>query len=173
MANASKTKGSSWEREVAKFLTELYGEPFLRVFGSGAFLGGANRGRMSKLNEQQTKGHKGDITPPDSWMYWNAEAKSYGDFKFHQLLLGKANPLDSWITQMKEVEQPGDLNIILIKITRKGKYVMVPAEHKWTTKGVGHFSYHSDTHGHWIMFDFDQFWAHNKALVKKICIGKK
>ena len=33
----SKTKGKSWERDVANFLTKLYDESFLRVPNSGAF----------------------------------------------------------------------------------------------------------------------------------------
>jgi hypothetical protein len=171
MANSSKAKGNAWEREVAKYLTELYGEPFLRVIGSGAFVGGANKRRMSMMNDHQGKAHKGDITPPDTWMFWNAEAKNYADFKFHHLLLGRTYPLDGWITQMKEVEKEGDLNIIMIKITRKGKYVMVPGHHEWSIDGIGHYNYHSEQHGHWIMFDFELFWAHNKDNVKKICIG--
>ena len=35
----SKNKGKTYEREVANFLTELYGESFTRVPYSGAFVG--------------------------------------------------------------------------------------------------------------------------------------
>jgi len=40
MSSKSKTKGKSWERDVCLFLSELYNQSFIRVPGSGAFIGG-------------------------------------------------------------------------------------------------------------------------------------
>ena len=45
MPSPQKAKGSSWERDVAKFLTTLYGETFIRAPGSGAYVGGVNTKR--------------------------------------------------------------------------------------------------------------------------------
>ena len=42
MTSPSKAKGNSFERLVADFLSNLYGETFIRVPGSGAYVGGKN-----------------------------------------------------------------------------------------------------------------------------------
>ena len=43
MPSKSKNKGSSYEREVANFLSAAYGESFIRAPGSGAYVGGKNQ----------------------------------------------------------------------------------------------------------------------------------
>ncbi len=45
MPSPQKAKGSGYEREVAKFLSDLYGESFIRAPGSGAYVGGKNQAR--------------------------------------------------------------------------------------------------------------------------------
>ena len=40
MTAKSRNKGKSWEREAAKFLSDLYCKSFVRVVNSGAFVGG-------------------------------------------------------------------------------------------------------------------------------------
>jgi signal transduction histidine kinase len=79
MPSKSKNKGSSFEREIATFLSNLYSESFVRIPNSGAYIGGANTHRKNRLSENQIKSFKGDIVPPDSWVYFNAEAKNYAD----------------------------------------------------------------------------------------------
>ena len=127
MPSRSKTKGNAWELEVAKFLSVTYGESFLRIPSSGAFVGGKNAFRKGQLGGSQIQSKKGDIHPPESWRYWNVECKSYANFPFHQLWYTDVKILDSWIQQQKDVEDPGDLNLILIKITRKEKWVVYQA----------------------------------------------
>jgi Holliday junction resolvase len=51
MPSPQKAKGSGYERDVAKFLTELYGESFIRAPGSGAYVGGKNQVRKEVLHE--------------------------------------------------------------------------------------------------------------------------
>ena len=51
----SKNKGKAYERDVANFLSELYGESFTRVPYSGAFVGGKNIVRTKTLSENQTR----------------------------------------------------------------------------------------------------------------------
>ena len=76
----SKNKGKSYERDVANFLTELYGESFTRVPYSGAFVGGQNIVRTETLSESQTRGFKGDIIPGPSFSKLVIEAKNYAEF---------------------------------------------------------------------------------------------
>ena len=53
MTSKSKTKGKSWERDVCLFLSELYNQSFIRVPGSGAFIGGSNQFRKETLSDEQ------------------------------------------------------------------------------------------------------------------------
>jgi hypothetical protein len=88
MPSPSKAKGNSFERRVADFLTDLYGEKFIRAPGSGAYVGGKNTHRKELLHEGQIRNFKGDIVPGQSFSKLNAECKSYKDFPFHQLYTG-------------------------------------------------------------------------------------
>ena len=69
MPSKSKAKGSSYERDLAKFLSEKYNGSFVRVPNSGAYIGGSNFHRATNLSEGQVRGFKGDIIPPDNWNY--------------------------------------------------------------------------------------------------------
>jgi hypothetical protein len=164
MPSKSKNKGNAFEREVAKFLSELYQDPFCRVPNSGAFIGGANTHRKQMLSENQIKSFKGDIVPPDSWCNFNAEAKNYADFPFHLLLSGNCKQLDTWLEQLLAVSEPNDLNILFVKLSRKGKFVAVQSKHTWITD---HFMFYSSSkHGDWVLVDFDHFFEHNRDLLK-------
>ena len=109
MPSPSKNKGSSFEREVAKFLSDLYSESFIRAPGSGAYVGGKNQARKQYLHEGQIRSFKGDIVPGQSFTKFNAECKNYGEFPFHQLFTGECKTLDSWIEQMMDVAEDGDM----------------------------------------------------------------
>jgi len=176
MAQKSKTKGKSFEREVANFLTDLYEESFIRVPGSGAYVGGANASRKDSLSEGQVRGAKSDIIPPDGWKYFNVECKNYADFPFHHLLWNKSVPLlDSWIEQTLEPADDGDCNLLVMKFNRKGRYVafetriadrLSPAR-VYTSR---HVTYrHKNTNTEWYITEFDDFWSLNKAAFKELC----
>ena len=94
MPSKSKAKGSSYERELAKFLSEKYNGSFVRVPNSGAYIGGSNFHRATNLSEGQVRGFKGDIIPPDNWKYFNCECKNYADFPFHHFLYNKKSLLE-------------------------------------------------------------------------------
>ena len=116
MPSKSKSKGSSFEREVASELSTLYGESFVRTPSSGAYVGGSNVVRKKTLSEGQVQSFRGDIIPPDDWKYFNVECKSYADFPFHHLLLDKDIPLlDDWIEQLLDVAENEDLNLLILK----------------------------------------------------------
>jgi hypothetical protein len=170
MTSASKAKGNSFERQTADFLTELYGEKFIRAPGSGAYVGGKNNFRKQFLHEGQIRNFKGDIVPGESFPRLNAECKSYKDFPFHQLFSGSVKILDSWIDQCLDAADDGDFNIIFMKFNRKGKFVAVQAQP--TTSPLiytRHFNYTSGLRGHWMIMDHDMFWELNSDPVKQLC----
>jgi|AntAceMinimDraft_11_1070367.scaffolds.fasta_scaffold12013_3 hypothetical protein len=166
MPSKSKAKGNAWELEVAKFLSEKYNESFLRVPSSGAFVGGKNSFRKTTIDQAQLQSKKGDIHPPAPWTHFNIECKSYADFPFHQLWTQDVKILDAWIQQQKEVEDEGDLNLILIKISRKDKWVVYPAELNFS---VDRFL----TYKAWIFTSWDDFWSKegNVSLVRKFSVA--
>jgi hypothetical protein len=69
--------------------------------------------------------------------------------------------LDVWIQQQKDVEDEGDLNLILIKISRKEKWILFPQNLKFQTE-------RSLNYKGWIFVEWDQFWSiqENRDLVK-------
>lgn len=170
MPSPSKNKGSSFEREVANFLSNTYQESFIRAPGSGAYVGGKNQARKEFLHEGQIRSFKGDIVPGQSFPKFNAECKSYKDFPFHQLYSGDCKVLDDWIKQMLDVAEDGDMNILFMKFNRKGKYVVVQSDKKtWVTDQFTYYT--SKAHGDWLIIDFDHFFKHNKDLLKAYSSG--
>lgn len=164
MPSPQKQKGSSFEREVAQFLSKLYGESFIRAPGSGAYVGGKNQQRKQFLHEGQIRSFKGDIVPGQNFSKFNAECKSYKDFPFHLVLTGNCKVLDGWLDQMMDVAEDNDLNILFMKFNRKGKFVCVPSSLTWVTD---QFLYYTSTkHKDWLIIEFDHFFEHNKDLVK-------
>ena len=166
MPSKSKAKGNSWELEVSKFLTETYGETFIRIPSSGAFVGGKNSFRKSTLGSAQVQSKKGDIHPPELWKHWNIECKSYADFPFHQLWYADVKILDSWIQQQHDVEDEGDLNLILIKISRKGQWVVFPQNLNFVVD-------RSLLYKGWCFASWEDFWSKdlNKQLVKQYSVA--
>jgi len=170
MTSPQKAKGNSWERKVADHLTALYGEKFLRVPGSGAYIGGMNVHRKETLHEAQVRSFKGDIVPGESFPRLNAECKSYKDFPFHQLFQGSCKILDEWISQCMDVADEGDFNIIFMKFNRKGMYVAVQAQPNTSPLFfTRNFNYGSAHHGHWFIMDYDLFWELNADKVRDLC----
>lgn len=164
MPSASKAKGSSFEREVAKYLTQLYGETFIKAPGSGAYTGGSNSIRKQFLHEGQIRNFKGDIVPGLSFPLFNAEAKFYADFSFHQLFSDSLQ-LETWLNQLITAADQDDLNILFMKFNRKGKFVAVQASHSWNTS-CNHLIYKSSRLGDWIIFELEQFFKLNSTQVK-------
>jgi len=164
MPSPSKAKGSSFEREVAKYLSDLYKESFIRAPGSGAYVGGKNQARKQYLHEGQVRSFKGDIVPGQTFTKFNAECKSYGDFPFHLLLSGDCKQLESWLGQLMDVAEDDDCNILFMKFNRKGKYVAVQTRCTWVTDNFVYYS--SAKLGDWVIIEFDHFFKLNKDLLK-------
>lgn len=163
----SKTKGNSWERTIAKFLTEQHGASFIRAPHSGAYIGGTNSVRMSVLDNSQIKSFKGDIVPPEAWTHFNAEAKNYADFPFHQLYQGQVLILDKWIEQLMEVASPGDFNVLIMKFNRKGSFIATQPTPSLSLN-PNYCTYQSAKFGTWLIQDFKSFWLNNKSQIEKL-----
>lgn len=170
MPSKSKIKGSSFENELAKFLSETYGQSFVRIPNSGAYIGGANTHRKSRLSENQIKSFKGDIVPPDTWTNFNAEAKNYAEFPFHQVLAGSCKQLETWLDQLMMVAEPNDVNILFFKIARKGKFVCVQSKYTW--KSDQFMYYTSQKHNDWVIIEFDHFFSVNKEILQTYSTSK-
>lgn len=164
MPNPQKQKGSSFEREVATYLSSVYEESFIRAPGSGAYIGGKNQTRTQILHEGQIRSFKGDIVPGQSFPKFNAECKSYADFPFHLVLTGECKILDGWLDQMMAVSEEGDMNILFMKFNRKGKFVVVQSNKTWVTDQFLYYT--SAKQGDWIIIEFDHFFKLNKDLLK-------
>jgi len=170
MPSPSKNKGNSFEREIADFLTDLYGEKFIRAPGSGAYVGGKNTRRKQLLHEGQIRNFKGDIVPGESFPQLNAECKSYKDFPFHQLFSGQVKILESWINQCMDVADDNDFNVLFMKFNRKGTYVAVQVQSEQTVLYfTKHFEYMSALHGQWNIMNHELFWKHNSGCIKDLC----
>jgi hypothetical protein len=171
MTSPSKSKGNSFERQTAQFLTKLYSETFIRAPGSGAYIGGTNQHRKQYLHEGQIRSFKGDIVPGQSFPKMNTECKSYKDFLFHQLLQGSNKILDLWIKQCMDTADIGDFNIIFMKFNRKGTFVAVELTDTTSNslKLQNHICYQSEKHGLWAFMDHDKFFELNATAVKQLC----
>lgn len=164
MSSPQKNKGSGFEREIAKYLSDKYGESFIRAPGSGAYVGGKNQSRTEVLHEGQIRSFKGDIVPGQSFNRMNVECKFYADFPFHLLLTGECKVIDAWIGQLMDVADPGDLNILFMKFNRKGRYICVQSSLTWVADNFTYYT--SQKYGDWMIFEFDSFFLHNTDLLK-------
>jgi hypothetical protein len=170
LPSKGKTKGNGYEREVADFLSNLYGESFVRVPNSGAFIGGKNNHRKTNLSEQQIRGFKGDIIPGPSFPNLNLEAKFYKDFAFHQVIQGSCAQLDDWINQILTTCDKSDINILAMKFNRKGSYIAYQAHNKSLNPGSTYTTYCNPktSHGTWIILEFNNFWHLNSSHIKTL-----
>jgi hypothetical protein len=170
MPSPSKNKGNAWERDVAKHLTSLFGETFIRAPGSGAYIGASNQHRKQYLHEGQIRSFKGDIIPGQSFPKFNAECKSYKDFPFHQLFSGSVKQLDTWLDQLMDAADPGDFNILIMKFNRKGKFVAVDFDaHSDLPLFVQHHFLYEYREKRWAIMEYDLFWKLNAEYVKVMC----
>ncbi len=164
MPSPQKAKGSGFEREIAKFLSDTYNESFIRAPGSGAYVGGKNQSRTEFLHEGQIRSFKGDIVPGQSFSKMNVECKFYADFPFHLLLTGDCKVLDGWLEQLMDVADPDDVNILFMKFNRKGKYICLQSKLTWISDNFIYYT--SKKHGDWMIFEFDSFFKYNIEILK-------
>lgn len=126
MASASKTKGSTFERDIAKELNKLFDtNEFARTFGSGAFVGKSNWNKRSGLSTDLKNALAGDIIVPN-WFPFNIECKNYQDSPvYHNILTSDGDKtLDGWLGKsIHDSINTKTLPIVIFKTTRKGVFV--------------------------------------------------
>jgi hypothetical protein len=168
MPSKAKAKGNSGERELCKILAGIFEGSFIRVPGSGAYIGGTNAIRREYMSEGQVRHAKGDIQPPDFMPKLVLECKFYADFPFHSLMTPGAIPqLDTWIEQTLDCVEEGDVWYVAFKINRRGFFATVPFEgsEKYT---FGNHSVYTGKHGKFVVTELSEFFTLNKDIILQI-----
>ena len=136
MANASKNKGKSFERELAQHLTTVFGENCQRVPNSGAFTGGFNFHRAATMTAEQQLLAAGDLIVPKSLDLFTFECKWYKEIGWHKLMQGNEILVDSWISQARESirgKRDGKgIWFLVFKVNRQGTFVVYDQQHLTT-----------------------------------------
>ena len=165
MGVKSKRKGGRGERELCKLLADIFTGSFVRVPNSGAAVGGKNVIRRQSLSKMQDRSFRGDIIPPDHLPHLVIEAKSYGEFRFHQLLRPAPCPmLDEWIAQTKEVIDAGDQWFVVFKITLLGWYVAV-ADEACHDFAFENYAMYTGRHGRFRVTEMINFFQSNSDAI--------
>lgn len=162
----SKNKGKSYERDLAKYFTELFGGSFTRVPYSGAYIGRSNNVRMEYLSETQIRSFKGDLIPSDEMKHMVVEAKFYADFPYHALTANKQIPiLDEWISQALDAVEEGDVWFLCVKINRRGQFVVFHKNLLNENIVLQNYSVYYD----YIVADLTTFFYNNKEQLQELC----
>ena len=159
MPSAAKQKGNAWEREVAKDLSEVFNENFIRVPNSGAYTGGANLHRLDRLTEDQKRMMDGDIMVPPCLSKFKIECKSYKSFDFHQLFTDNKT-LNKWIKQAES----GSCWFLVIKVTRRGSFILFPTTMSHYFRFKNYLRYADK----YIITNYTEFWRNNADALRRI-----
>jgi hypothetical protein len=75
-----------------------------------------------------------------------------------------------WITQLLQPADATDVNLLLIKITRRGKFACFQEIllNKHVTLPSHYTRYTSGESGAWYIVDYDKFWQLNKDTIKSL-----
>lgn len=92
-----KRKGNSFERTVAKILSERFNLVFARTVSSGAYTGGQNVKNADALTEEQKLIYTGDIRCPVNFVF-TVECKNYKSLDFYDLF-NTSSVIYSWYRQ--------------------------------------------------------------------------
>jgi Holliday junction resolvase len=169
MPSKSKSKGNGAERELCKYLGEVFDGSFTRVPNSGSFVGGKNAFRSGFLSTTQSKIYKGDIIAPDHMPKLVLESKFYKDFRFHQFLQpGPVPQLEEWIKQCLDAGEDGDLWLICFKINLRGWFVVVPEEQANDFVFTNYSVYVGGQYGKYRITDLKEFCSNNKDAVLRL-----
>ena len=159
MPSAAKQKGNVWEREVAKDLSEVFDENFIRVPNSGAYTGGANFHRLDQLTESQKRMMNGDIMVPPCMSSFKIECKSYKTFDYHKCFTDNKT-LNKWIQQAES----GDNWFLVIKVTRKGSYILFNINIAHYFRFENFLRYTKD----YVIIDYTNFWKNNVDAIRRL-----
>lgn len=128
-AGGGKNKGSTFERQIANYLSERFKEytgidkSFRRNSDSGSFFGGSNQSRVNTHSAAHQ--NFGDILSPEDFR-WNIECKCYKDpFSLNSILLQKNKILDDWLCQAEQdAGYAGRAPLLIIKFNNCEIFVM-------------------------------------------------
>lgn len=123
----SKAKGNRVELELAKILTERFGQDFTRVPMSG---GWGTRNRDSGIREDAVNLLSGDIMCPEKFKF-SVESKGRIDFNFWDMLNNDTKHLeiDDWIAQSEnDAKAVGKEPLVYVKVNRRKPFVLFPYE---------------------------------------------
>lgn len=164
MPSRGKNKGNAGERKIADFLSTLYGQKFIRVPNSGAFLGQSNSFRKQTMDAGQIATFKADLIPPSNMRKLVIESKFYSDFPFNNLIKNSPIPLlDKWIEQSKVSSDPGDFWVVVFRINHKGCFAVFDNTLAEKFK-IRNYARYQDN----IVTDFEDFFNDNKEEIFKI-----
>lgn len=166
MPSKSKAKGNNFERDIAKHLTEVFGENFTRVPTSGAMTGGMNADVLERLTRSQKLLLEGDIIPPDSLYRMKIECKSLKTFSFAKLFT-ENKTMDSWIEQARSRDK---IWFLIFKINNKGKYVAFTRNVFKTCCELPNVNYLIYKKYYYIT-PLDNFFEKNKTVLLRLCAG--
>lgn len=117
----SRAKGATFERKIAKMLTEALGIEFKRSPGSGAY---ATVNKMGAF--------KGDIITESPFPYC-IECKKYADFNLEDLVTGTKSGILKWFEQLNR-EKGKDKGILIFQ--RDHGKIMMALESDVVQKGL-------------------------------------
>jgi hypothetical protein len=156
MANANKNKGKTFERWIAHDLCNIFNLNFERTPCSGAFTGGKNFWRSSKLSKEQNLMMEGDIIMPIELSHIKIEAKFYQKFSFISLYDSNAI-FDSWVTQ-SEIGDTKKISFVIFKINNNGAFISIHKSHASLFVVPTNYMVYKNQ----IIFRYDGFFAANK-----------
>lgn len=101
----------------------------MRTPGSGAFTGGKNFHRVSKLDASHTRVFQGDIAQPEG-ITLIVECKNYKDLSggFHAIVNGSSRQLVEWIGEVEFDSKFQVPYLLVFNITNKGMYFVLPTK---------------------------------------------
>lgn len=126
MSKNNKKKGNRVELELCKILNKHFNLPFIRTPNSGAYVGGKNSIRKSKLSQNQIINSTSDIIMPDELKHLVIECKGVKDFPFHLIFTTMPAILKEWLNQLLLNVGDNQIGIICFKVNNKGWFVCVP-----------------------------------------------
>ena len=161
MTSKAKNKGNSLERAVCEIMKETFGGSWLRVPSSGAFTGGQNSWRKATISTKQNQLMTGDIIPDDSMQGLAIECKSYADFSWSGVMLGKNKQIDGWIEQAKDAAKSDtNLWLLVMKFNLQGIWVVYD-KNKFPNFELSNYMVYKD----YIIVSFKEFLLQNKEKI--------
>lgn len=126
----SKNKGNTFERKIAKILSERFSavlgiqNAFRRNIDSGSYFGGKNQARMESYDLE--KAEFGDIVAPNSFRY-SVECKHYKTPPtFSALVEQKCKMIDEWIDKAnQDAENSGRKMCLIMKFNNVKETVLL------------------------------------------------